>query len=50
MTESWCVVIIDGQRIKSNIIHKRGGRFEIVEAEDERHVSKVVDASEVITC
>ncbi len=50
MTESWCIVSVDGQQIKANIVHKGNGKFEIIEAEDDRHVGKIVDASEVNNC
>lgn len=50
MTESWCIVYVDGQQIKANIVHKGNGKFEIVEANDDRYVGKIVDASEVNNC
>ncbi|MFQ5941475.1 MAG: hypothetical protein ACE5KA_07260 [Nitrososphaerales archaeon] len=50
MIDSWCTVFIDGQQIRAKIVHKHTGKFQIVEAKDDRFVGKIVDASEVGSC
>ena len=47
---SWCVVRIGGQQVKASIMHKSYGKFEIIEAEDENGVGKIVGASDVDHC
>ena len=47
---SWCVVRVGGQQVKASIKHKRYGKFEIIEAEDENCVGKIIDASDVDHC
>ena len=50
MSESWCVVAVDGQEFKAKIKHKGRGKFQIVESQGNLHNGKVVDASDVIYC
>jgi len=51
MTDSWCLVSIDGHQIKAKIIHKSRGKFKIVEDEEGgKYVGRIVDASEVLHC
>ena len=47
----WSVLAIDRLRIKAKIIHKRGGKFEILEDNCEgKYIGIIVDASDVIRC
>jgi hypothetical protein len=48
---SWSVLSIDGLRIEAKIIHKRGGKFEILEDNCEgKYIGIIVDASDVVHC
>ena len=49
-TDSWCVIKVDRQEIKANIIHVGRGKFRIIGTEENSHVGKFVDASEIILC
>lgn len=47
----WSVLSIERFRIEAKIIHKRGGKFEILEDNCEgKYIGKIVDASDVIRC
>jgi len=47
----WSVLSIDRLRIEVKIIHKRGGKFEILEDNCEgKYIDVIVDASDVIRC
>ena len=47
----WSVLSIDRLRIEAKIIHKRGGKFEILEDNCEgKYIGIIVDASDVIRC
>jgi len=50
MTNSWCIVTIDGQELKAKIKHRGRGKFEIVESQGNAYAGKTVDASDVIYC
>ena len=45
----WCIVSLDGAIIRARIIHKRGGKYNIVEdTKNGTYVDKIVDASDII--
>ena len=45
----WCIVSLDGAIIRARIIHKRGGKYKIVEdTKKGTYVDKIVDASDII--
>jgi hypothetical protein len=45
----WCIVSLDGAIIRARIIHKRGGKYKIVEdTKNGIYVDKIVDASDII--
>jgi hypothetical protein len=45
----WCIVSLDGAIIRARIIHKRGGKYKIVEdTKNGIYVDKLVDASDII--
>ena len=47
----WSALSIDRLRIDAKIIHKRGGKFEILEDNCEgKYIGIIVDASDVIRC
>jgi hypothetical protein len=48
----WCVLYIDeGEKIEAKIIHKRRGKFKILEDRyGGKYINKIVDASDVIRC
>jgi hypothetical protein len=47
----WSVLSIDRLRIEAKIIHKRGGKFEILEDNNKgKYIGIIVDASDVIRC
>ncbi len=47
----WSVLSIDRLKIEAKIIHKRGGKFEILEDKCEgKYIGIIVDASDVIRC
>ena len=47
----WSVLFIDGLVIEAKILHKRRGKFIIVEDNyKSKYVNKIVDASDVIRC
>ncbi len=47
----WSVLSIDRLKIEARIIHKRGGKFEILEDNCEgKYIGRIVDASDVFRC
>ncbi|HET7149029.1 MAG TPA: hypothetical protein VFI73_11075 [Candidatus Nitrosopolaris sp.] len=51
MRSCWSVLSINGIGIEAKIIHKRGGKFIILEDNYMgKYIGKIVDASDVIRC
>ena len=48
--ESWCTVLLEGNRIRASLKHIGRGRFRIIEDKDNKYVGQVVDASDILNC
>jgi hypothetical protein len=47
---SWCVVDVDGDKVRARIAHRGRGRFRIEEDMGGKYEGKVIDASDIISC
>ena len=47
----WCLVSINELTINAKIVHKRRGKFKILNDEyGGRYINKIVDASDIVHC
>jgi hypothetical protein len=50
-SESWCTLSIDNTILTAKIRHMGRGKFKILAAENgDKHINKIVDASDVFSC
>jgi len=48
--ESWCTVLLEGNRIRASLKHIGRGRFRIIEDKENKYVGQVIDASDILNC
>jgi hypothetical protein len=48
--ESWCIVLIQNDRIIASLKHIGRGKFLIIEDKSGKYTGKVVDASDILNC
>ena len=47
---SWCMVDVDGSKIRARITHRGRGKFLIEDNAGGHYKGKVIDASDIISC